>query len=100
MVDITRLDSSNNDFWPALEKLLSWEGVSDGQVNTTVREILANVKTKGDAAVLEYTNRFDRMSVTDMADLIIPQERLAKALEAIPAEQREALELSAARVRA
>jgi histidinol dehydrogenase len=100
MADITRLDSSNNDFWPALEKLLAWEGVSDEQVNTTVREILANVKGRGDAAVLEYTNRFDRMSVSSMEELIIPQQRLAQALEAIPAAQREALELSAARVRA
>ncbi len=99
MVDITRLDSSNDDFWPALEQLLAWEGVSDEQVNTTVREILARVKTEGDAAVLEYTNRFDRMSVASMDELVIPQQRLAQALEAIPAEQREALELSAARVR-
>ncbi len=99
MVDITRLDSSNDDFWPALEKLLAWEGVSDEQVNNTVREILAKVKANGDAAVLEYTNRFDRMSAGSMAELMIPQERLAVALEAIPAEQREALELSAERVR-
>ncbi len=99
MVDITRLDSSNDDFWPALEKLLAWEGVSDDQVNATVREILAKVKANGDAAVLEYTNRFDRMSAGSMAELIIPQQRLAQALEAIPAEQREALELSAERVR-
>jgi histidinol dehydrogenase len=99
MVDITRLDSSNDDFWPALEKLLAWEGVSDDQVNATVREILARVKGEGDAAVLEYTNRFDRMSAASMAELIIPHERLAQALESIPTEQREALELSAERVR-
>ncbi len=100
MVDITRLDSSNDDFWPALEKLLAWEGVSDEQVNTTVREILARVKADGDAAVLEYTNRFDRMNAGSMAELIIPQERLAQALQTIPTAQREALELSAERVRA
>jgi histidinol dehydrogenase len=100
MVDITRLDSANDDFWSALEQLLSWEGVSDDQVNATVREILANVKGRGDAAVLEYTNRFDRMSATSMAELIIPHERLEQALQKIPVVQREALELSAARVRA
>jgi histidinol dehydrogenase len=100
MVDITRLDSANNDFWPALEQLLAWDGASDEQVNATVRDILANVKSRGDAAVLEYTNRFDRMSATAMAELIIPQQRLAQALVAIPAAQREALEFSAARVRA
>ena len=100
MVDITRLDSTSDDFWPALEKLLAWEGVSDDKVNATVREILAAVRERGDAAVLEYTNRFDRMNATSMAELEIPQARLEQALDAIPAEQREALELSAARVRA
>ena len=100
MVDITRLDSTNDDFWPALEKLLAWEGVSDDKVNATVREILAAVRERGDAAVLEYTNRFDRMNATSMDELEIPHARLEQALDAIPAEQREALELSAARVRA
>ena len=100
MVDITRLDSTSDDFWTALEKLLAWEGVSDDKVNSIVREILAAVRERGDAAVLEYTNRFDRMSATSMAELEIAPERLHQALAAIPGEQREALELSAARVRA
>jgi histidinol dehydrogenase len=100
MVDITRLDSSSDDFWPALEGLLAWEGVSDDKVNTIVREILTAVRQRGDAAVLEYTNRFDRMAATSMGELEIPQERLKQALAAIPTEQREALERSAERVRA
>lgn len=100
MVDITRLDANRDDFWPSLQKLLAWEGVSDDKVNAIVREILTEVRERGDAAVLEYTNRFDRMNATAMADLEIPQERLQQALDAISAEQREALELSAARVRA
>lgn len=98
MADITRLDSTSNDFWPALEKRLAWEGVSDDKVNTIVREILGAVRERGDAAVLEYTNRFDRMSATAMGDLEISQERLQQALKNIPAAQREALELSAKRV--
>jgi len=100
MVDITRLDSTSSEFWPALEKLLAWEGVSDDKVNAIVREILAAVRERGDAALLEYTNRFDRMQATSMAELEIPHERLQQALDAIPAVQREALEQSAARVRA
>jgi len=100
MVDITRLDSTNDEFWPSLEKLLAWEGVSDDKVNTVVREILAAVRERGDDAVLEYTNRFDRMNATAMGELEISQERIEQALEAIPAEQREALENSAERVRA
>ncbi len=99
MVDITRLDTTSDEFWPALEKLLAWEGVSDDKVNAIVREILAAVRERGDAAVLEYTNRFDRMNAVSMAELEIPQARLQQALENIPAMEREALELSAARVR-
>ncbi|MCW9089302.1 MAG: histidinol dehydrogenase, partial [Gammaproteobacteria bacterium] len=99
MVDITRLDSTSNDFWNTLEKSLAWEGVSDDKVNTIVREILAGVRERGDAALLEYTNRLDRMNASSMEELEIPQVRLHQALEAIPQEQREALEHSAERVR-
>ncbi|MFA7557798.1 MAG: histidinol dehydrogenase [Hydrogenophaga sp.] len=97
---IARLDSLSADFWTKLEQLLAWEGVSDDKVNATVREILHAVKTRGDAAVLEYTNRFDRMNAASVAELEIPKARLAEAFAAIPAAQREALELSARRVRA
>jgi len=97
---IARLDSRSADFWQKLEQLLAWEGVSDDKVNATVREILREVKARGDAAVLEYTNRFDRMSAKSIAELEIPKARLQQALSAIPAAQREALELSARRVRA
>jgi histidinol dehydrogenase len=99
MADITRLDSTSNDFWSSLEKRLAWEGVSDDKVNTIVREILSAVRERGDAAVLEYTNRFDRMNVASMSELEIPRARLQEALKNIPAAQREALELSAERVR-
>lgn len=97
---IKRLDTTAPDFWTALEQLLAWEGVSDDQVNATVREILRAVKQRGDAAVIEYTNRFDRMQAKSMAELEIPRARLEAALERITPEQRQALELSAARVRA
>ena len=100
MAEIKRLDSASKDFWPELDKLLAWEGVSDEKVNSIVREILAAVRTRGDAAVIEYTNRLDRMNVASMAELEIPKARLEQALLAIPAVQREALEKSAARVRA
>lgn len=100
MVDITRLDTTSSDFWSALEKSLAWEGVSDDKVNAIVREILAAVRERGDAALVEYTNRFDRMEVSSMAELEIPLERLQQALDAISPDQREALEKSAERVRA
>jgi histidinol dehydrogenase len=100
MTDIKRLSTADAGFWTELETLLAWEGVSDARIHDVVREILHAVKTRGDAAVIEYTNRFDRMAVKTMAELEIPPARLQQALANLPAPQREALEHSAARVRA
>jgi len=100
MLEITRLDTNQSDFWTRLEKLLAWEGVSDDKVNTVVRDVLNAVKDRGDAAVVEYSNRFDRLSATSMAELSIDAARLEQACNAIPAEQAQALEQAAARVRA
>ncbi|WP_110018595.1 histidinol dehydrogenase [Plasticicumulans acidivorans] len=99
-VDIARLATRDPDFWSRLSRLTSWEGVSDHAVATAVHEILEAVKTRGDEALVEFTGRFDRMSVETAADLEIPQARLEAALAAIPAAQRQALEVAAARVRA
>jgi len=99
MTTLKRLDTSNANFWGELDHLLAWEGVSDDKVNATVREILHNVRTRGDAAVVEYTNRFDRMSAASMGALEIPLARLTEALGKISTEQRSALELSAERIR-
>ena len=99
MTIIKRLDSAQDNFWGELDHLLAWEGVSDDKVNATVREILQNVRKRGDAAVVEYTNRFDRMSAASMQALEFPLARLQEALGKISAEQRSALELSAERIR-
>ncbi|PWV61810.1 histidinol dehydrogenase [Plasticicumulans acidivorans] len=99
-MDIARLATRDPDFWSRLSRLTSWEGVSDHAVATAVHEILEAVKTRGDEALVEFTGRFDRMSVETAADLEIPQARLEAALAAIPAAQRQALEVAAARVRA
>ncbi len=100
MVDIKQLDSADAGFWEALDELLAWEGVSDRQVTDTVRSILADVRGRGDAAVIEYTNRFDRMEVAAMAELEIARDRLEQAAAAIPEQQRQALELAAERLKA
>ena len=99
MVDIKQLDATQADFWPQLETLLDWEGVSDDKVTTIVREILEAVKTRGDAAVIEYSRRFDRVQAETMADLEISMDRAKAALDQIPQPQREALEAAAERVR-
>lgn len=100
MPNIQRLNTADADFWPRLETLTAWEGVADQAVTTVVREILARVRTEGDAALLDYTHRFDRLDAVCAADLEIPAERLRQALAAIPAERRAALETAADRIRA
>ncbi|MCU7835219.1 MAG: histidinol dehydrogenase [gamma proteobacterium symbiont of Taylorina sp.] len=99
MLDINRLSSSDNEFWPLLKELLAWDNVSDDSVQSTVKKILTDVRREGDAAVVKYTNTLDRMDVSDMSALSIPKERLQQALEGLSDEQREALEVSAQRVR-
>ena len=100
MPNIQRLNTADADFWPRLEALTAWEGVADEAVTATVREILAQVRTRGDDALLEYTHRFDRLEAARAADLEIPTARLQQALASIPAEQRAALATAAARIRA
>ncbi|MDH5178512.1 MAG: histidinol dehydrogenase [Gammaproteobacteria bacterium] len=100
MPDITRLDYQDSDFWTHLDQLLAWESVSDDKVNSVVRDVLHDVRKRGDAALVEFTNRFDRTSVSSMADLTIDAARLEKACNTIPAAQKQALELAAERLRA
>ena len=99
MVDIKRLNASDDTFWDELEALLAWESVSDDAVFTTVKDIIHDVRHRGDEAVVEFTNRFDRMSVASMAELEIPMSRITASLDKIPADQLAALKLSAQRIR-
>src|SRR5690554_8148207 len=96
---ITRLTTTQSDFDGALAKLLAWDDSVDHQVNESVRHILREVKTRGDAAVLEFTEKFDRLKVGSMAELEMDKGRLQAALERIPRDQRVALEKAAERVR-
>ena len=100
MVELTRLDSSESGFSAALDRLLAWEASTDEAVEKTVRDIIAAVRQRGDEAVLEYTQRFDRVQAGKVSELEISSQRLQQALDAIPADQREALERAATRVRA
>lgn len=99
MINIKQLNSSESDFQQQLDKLLAWESVSDTAVTETVKEILAEVKSKGDQAVIDYSCRFDRLDVKTMAELEISLSRAQASLELIPQDQREALEAAADRVR-
>ncbi|OQX14215.1 MAG: histidinol dehydrogenase [Thiothrix lacustris] len=100
MLTIKQLNAGDANFWQDLDAMLAWDSVSDDAVFNTVNGILKDVRKRGDDAVVEYTNRFDRMSVAGMAELEIPLARLQTALTAIPAAQRAALEEAAQRIRA
>ena len=100
MIEIKQLNTQDNDFWSQLDGLLAWDSVSDDQVFSVVNEVLKNVKQRGDAAVVEYTNKFDRLNAQSMTELEISQDRLQSALKRISAEQKQALETAAQRVRA
>jgi histidinol dehydrogenase len=95
---ITRLDANQNDFSARLDALLAWESVSDARVAGVVADILQNVKTRGDAAVMDYTNRFDRRNVQTMHELFVSAEQLETALKVITSEQRQALKIAAERI--
>jgi histidinol dehydrogenase len=102
-IQITKLDSSQADFQSALSALLAFEASTDDAIETAVTAILADVKARGDAAVLEYTNRFDRIpygGAASMAAFDVSQEELQAALAALPDAQRTALQTAADRVRA
>ncbi|HEX7026716.1 MAG TPA: histidinol dehydrogenase, partial [Gammaproteobacteria bacterium] len=90
--------SRSADFDGRLEKLLAWQSDQDEKVIQTVTGIIAEVRRSGDRALLDYTRRFDGLSVSNAAELELPPVRLRQALETIPAEQRQALETAAARI--
>lgn len=100
MVSIRRLDANAASFEAELAALLAWESVSDAQVASSVAEIVQQVRRRGDSAVIEYTNRFDRRELATAAEFCLSADQLQQALQRIPAESRVALEAAAARVRA
>ncbi|MBR7636963.1 histidinol dehydrogenase [Janthinobacterium lividum] len=101
-IQIRKLDSSQDGFQQSLDTLLAFEAGTDAAIEMSVAKILADVKTRGDAAVLEYTNRFDRIphgGAAEMAAFDISQAELQAALNGLPSAQREALQIAAQRIR-
>lgn len=97
---IPRLDTGAAGFEKRLEQLLAWESVSDGAVQQAVTEIVTRVRREGDTALVEFTNRFDGLDVTEVSALEISQSRLEEALTRITPAEREALTAARDRVRA
>lgn len=93
------LNSQAADFTQTLDQLLAWDEVSDKKVEAIVEEVLAAVKQRGDAALVEYTNRFDRVAVASMAELTISPERIEQALANVDPTAFAALNTAAQRIR-
>ena len=96
---LRRLDTSSADFEARFAELRHWPEATDSAIEESVATILADVKAHGDAAVLEYTQRFDRLGAASVAELEIGAAELHAALDLITPAQRAALEFAAARVR-
>ena len=99
-VEIRKLNSSDKDFREQLMAVLAFEASEDEAIDRAAASILADVRQRGDAAVLDYTNQFDRLSAASMSALEIPPAELKAALEGLPAARRAALQEAADRVRA
>lgn len=99
MIKIMQLKTSDAGFISQLDQRLAWEQSTDSEVVNTVTGILADVHKRGDAALLEYTAKFDRVEAATAAELELSKEELQAALDAIDDSHRQALEVAADRVR-
>lgn len=99
MVQIKRFNSSDADFAAKLDALLAFENAQDDAVDATVASILNDIRNRKDAALIEYTNRFDRLAIQSGKELELTQAQLQHALGALPVAERTALEHAAERVR-
>jgi len=96
---ITRLDSRDAGFDERLAALLAWEPAQDEAIERAVADIVRDVRRRGDAALLEYTRRFDRVDVADAAALELSRDELQAALASLGRAERDALQAAAERVR-
>jgi histidinol dehydrogenase len=100
MSAVRRLDTRAAEFAGEFARLNALEAATDPAIEQAVESILTDVRTRGDAALLEYTARFDQLRATEVAQLEIKPEQMRAALETLSAEQRSALLAAAARIRA
>ena len=94
-----RLSTTDADFETLFQKRLHWSADADAAIESRVAEILADVQKRGDAAVLEYTQRFDGLNAKDMQALMLTQAELKAAFDGLPLAQKDALQAAAKRVR-
>lgn len=95
---VRRLSASDSQFSEDLATLTAWSAVADNGLDATVRDILHQVRTQGDSAVIDFTAKFDRFPVSSMTDLTIGRETIQQALADIDPAIRAALEQAAQRI--
>ena len=95
---IKRLATSDGDFIPTLDRLVAWNTVSDATIESRVAEIIHQVRSRGDQALVEYSNQFDRRTLKTAEDFCVSSEALQQALGSIDTETREALQAAADRI--
>ena len=98
-VNIRHLDTAQADFEARFQQVLHWSAETDDAIEQRVAEILADVRQRGDAAVLDYTARFDGLRADSVAALALAPAELQQAFDAITPAQRDALQAAATRVR-
>lgn len=97
-ISVSRLNSLDADFDQALKALIAWSDVSDADVNAVVSEVLEQVRLRGDAALLEYTNKFDRRALTSADELVLGSTHIDAAVEQVDKNFLAALEQASERV--
>jgi histidinol dehydrogenase len=98
-VHLRQLDTRSADFETEFSRLRHWSADADAQIEARVAEILADVRARGDAALLEYTARFDALPARSMDALTLAPDEMRAAFVALPPAQREALQAAARRIR-
>lgn len=99
MLKIRTLDSTAADFWSQLDAILAWETIVDTELQGRVDAIISAVRTRGDAALVEFTRRFDGWEPLTAVDLMLSSQRLERAWHAIAEAERQALTQAQMRIR-
>ncbi|MEM8844096.1 MAG: histidinol dehydrogenase, partial [Pseudomonadota bacterium] len=100
MLTIRRFNAQDDSFQTDFSSFLEEHNEQENDVSQTVRDIINNIRNKGDTALIEYTHKFDRLDVTQAAQLEIPKEEIQQALDGIDQQQRDALQKAQKRIQA
>ena len=96
---INKLSSEDPNFDALLNSLTSWDNSSNQEINDSVKKIIDDVIQNGDKSVLDYTQKFDSVDATSIADLVISKERLKESFDNLDEEQKKALSTAADRIK-